>query len=265
MLQAQPRDRRRLIGCPRRLILPSILPAGSTTNLMSSWPARQGSEFKPAEFSGWFAQSLARRLNGEGGRGIGWKIFDAETAGGIRACGKIIARGLAREMIGNARSVFLRTFADDGVHGNLGVGDRFVRFVHDQRPPARRAESGPVFPPMSGANQAVGSDCFQAGAESGLSRQQEARRARNLEFKRAVGVCGDLFFEFQNIRLERISLVTPILHRCAGQGMAGGVGDGAGTLEILARRRYVQKAAARKLIEFRVTRMKWTVLVRAIV
>ena len=58
-------------------------------------------------------------------------------------------------------------------------------------------------------------------------------RPRDLELKSAVGFRGDLSFQYQDVPQERISLVTPVIHRGPGQRMAGGVRDRAGTVEFL--------------------------------
>ena len=71
---------------------------------------------------------------------------------------------------------------------------------------------------------------FPRRGQSRLSRQQQSRCLRHLEFISAVGSRGDLPFQFQTIPLKRIPLVTPILHRRAGQRMPGGVHYRAGAL-----------------------------------
>src|SRR5208283_1377078 len=70
---------------------------------------------------------------------------------------------------------------------------------------------------------------FPCRGKSRLSHQQKSRRARHLEFKSAVGIGGDLLFQFQMVQP---SLVTPILRCGGGYGAAGGVGDRPGKVEL---------------------------------
>jgi len=84
------------------------------------------------------AQSLARRLNGQVGRGIGRKIFNAEMAGGIGPRGKAVSRRFADEIVWPIPSLSLRSFAEGGGCEYLSIGDGLVRFVHERSRQRRR-------------------------------------------------------------------------------------------------------------------------------
>jgi len=143
-LQRQPRGGRRLMASLDDDF--AFDAAGWLHDQFDVFLARAPRQRVPArEILLWWAQSFSRRLNCKGGRGIGWKIFDAEMAGGIRAGGKAIARNFAGEIIKTPRFAVWRNFADGHGHENPGMGDRLVRFVHHHAGQRRRRSQRQMF------------------------------------------------------------------------------------------------------------------------
>ena len=108
-----------------------MLPAGSKTNLMSGITDAVTRHFQTG-CNCLLAQNFSGRLDRKQGAGVGWEIFDAETAGRIRARGEQIARRFANNIIGRARIIaddlhFAKSLAD----GNLRIGHRLIGFVQN--------------------------------------------------------------------------------------------------------------------------------------